>query len=284
MNNNNNNNNDDHVFVINPVNISNNIASNRYSNEEPIRLPTDVCIPISGNISDISLASSEERFRESELTRLPKARVATISSNPVARSLNEPLIQTTNEARRVFRPIFLTTSSPLRKRQAYGTFIFSLCFLLFIMLWIFIPRYPLPKFSNQELFLDNANGVLILKQTYSLYNNNFYNLMITNWNMNMSITSQSNPMTTITFQYQQNDNEILIPAKTSKLSYELIFNNYTSNEVNYEQFVQHCNKSVLASYYSVILDFDGKFYPTFQYTQEESTTSTPYDQSFSCIT
>ena len=87
---------DEETFVINPV--------NRYS--DPIRLPTNACIPVPGNVSDVSLRSSEGRFRESELMALPKAGVAFINSNPIARPLDEALIPTSSNAKRVLNQDF----------------------------------------------------------------------------------------------------------------------------------------------------------------------------------
>lgn len=122
---------------INPIHTS----SSRLSiyGSAPIRLPTDVCVPISGNVSDISLRSSEAIFRESELTSLPSAGIVTINSNPIARNLNEPLIPTADKPTRVHKRRFFTNVSPLKKKESiYASCACSMCFLLFIVLWIVI--------------------------------------------------------------------------------------------------------------------------------------------------
>ena len=271
---------------VNPIHINSRLS---YGNA-PIRLPTDVCVPISGNLSDISLRSSEAIFRESELTSLPSAGIVTINSNPIARNLHEPLIPTADKPTRVHKRRFFTDISPLKKKESiYASCACSMCFLLFIILWVVIPRYPLPKLSNQQIILDSNNKVFIFKQTYSLYNNNLYTLKITNWNMNMTLTlvneSIENGLNNPSIILQTVNNELQIPARSTVPTFVVVFNNYTSNEDNFDSFAKYCNATQFeTSSYSITLNFKSKFHPTFQYSGPDSTSNTPYSTPFSCTT
>lgn len=274
------------VPVENPIYIRTRFSEiGNSASREPIRLPTDVCVPISGNPSDISIRSSEERYRESELRTFPKAGIATVNNNPIGRAIREPLIPTAENPRRVFKAQYLSHVSPLKKKETiYGAFACILCFLLFLLLWIFIPRDPLPKLSSQEMTLDYNSKILMLKQTYTIYNNNLYTLQIMNWNMNMTIMMlNADQINGNTIVFQTNNNYISIPARTSLESINIIYDNYTSAEPNFDLYAKSCNSSLFQSiYYTISLQFKEELHPSYQYSESGSTSSASFATPFSC--
>lgn len=250
---------------------------------EPIRLPTDVCVPISGNPSDISIRSSEEKFRESELRTFPRAGIATINNNPIGRAIREPLIPTAENAKRVFKAQYLSHVSPLKKKESiYCAFACTLCCLLFLLLWIFIPRDPLPKLSSQEMTYNYNSKILMLKQTYTIYNNNLYTLQIMMWNMNMTVCD-ANQINGNTILFQTNNNYVSIPARTSVENIYITYDNYTSADPNFDLYSKSCNSSLFQSiYYSINLQFKEELHPSYRYLESGSTGSTSFATPFSC--
>jgi hypothetical protein len=85
--------------------------------------------------------------------------------------------------------------------------------------------------------------------------------------------------------FQTTDNEIQIPARSTISNIVVVFNNYTSNESNFDSFAKKCNNVTQFEtfYYSIALNFKSKLHPIYQYTGSDSTSNTPYDTPFYCI-
>lgn len=215
--------------AINPIfnsNYTSNNNRNRYS-ENLIRLPSEACSPVSRNVSEISIRSSETRYRESELTEIPKAEII-INSHPIARNIDEPFIPTAESPKRIFRPRFGTpVISPLRKKQGlWGTCACSFCCLLTVVIYFLIPKYPPPKFDIPTLIV-YPNNICGLTQHVSLYNDNLYSLQVTNWNINITIvaTEKLNPSYTVSFKTANNS----VSIGSRKEGYDtLVYNNITN--------------------------------------------------------
>ena len=193
-------------------------------NSEIIRLPSDAGVPVSRNVSEISIRSSEVRFRESELTEIPKAEVI-VHTVPIARTLNDPLIPTADKPQRIFRPRFATpVLSPIRKKQGFwGSCACSFCCLFTILIYFFIPRYPSPIFSPPILTVF-PNNIVSLSQNISIFNGNIYSLQVSNLDVN--ITLSYNISKTISFQ-SMNNSFTINARKNSERT--LVFNNITTN-------------------------------------------------------
>jgi hypothetical protein len=224
---------------INNLNYNNNNNLNNNGNsrnsENPIRLPSEACIPISGNVSDVSIRSSESRYRESELTTFPKAEILIINNHPIARTIDEPLIPTAEKPKRIFYQRFGTpVISPIRKKQGlWGTCACSFCCLLTIAIYFLIPKYPPPTFNTPILIANPNNNILSLTQYASIFNDNVYSLEVTNWNMN--ITLQANTGNIITFQSMNN----AVTIESRKNGYiTLVFNNITNT------LAQNCSATI----------------------------------------